>query len=497
MLQFKNLFLWSQTHPLLAINLNMKHKYQILKSIVAGVLIGFAQSGYCQVYRYMPVDQTISSQKIPAWAQPIYNYQVDDHRIDFPQPFIAQFIGDLVDSEKLATTSLFISKLDKDVKTYQFESKFRMPDYPDISFEPRNFKEDKLDEYKVFVQTRKHSLESSDIFKQQNYLLKAQEQFAFAHPGIVALSWDSIPDAPIPGRYGFLKRRSARDGINLLLHEHSYNTQPSLKKVTISKGPWTLGGTENIQLSQGYIDNWVKGGESNVSLASDLRLNANFNKGKHEWENYIIHKVGVISTDNDKGRVNTDLIEINTKYGHKASEKWYYSFLYNFKTQFFYGYDKADDDKSDPVSGFMAPAYMSFALGMDFKPSKKFTLLLSPVTTRITLVADTIKFDQTKFGIPEGKSSEVVNGISVVNNFEYEMSKEVKLSSRLDAFYQYLGKVPVGQQRQVQIDWEVIMDMRINRFFSTRLLAHARYFTNESDKIQFRQNFNIAFKYHF
>jgi hypothetical protein len=67
----------------------------------------------------------------------------------------------------------------------------------------------------------------------------------------------------------------------------------------------------------------------------------------------------------------------------------------------------------------------------------------------------------------------------------------------LDAFYQYLGKPKKGDDRQVQIDWEVIADLKINRFLSTRVLAHLRYFTNESDKIQFRENFNITFSYNF
>ncbi len=430
-------------------------------------------------------------------AKAFYKYQDIEKFNQFTQSYIAGCIHCNLEREVLFETQLFLPLQQYGVETYKFDPIFRMPQYPDIQYLPGKYWQRRIDEYTQLMQSNRHYNTYAEAFEERYPIADVKQAFVFSHPEHIKLSWDSIPEPPVIGRRGFLKRRSASEGISLLLRSNTYDTHPSLEKIKVLKGPWSIGGTENIQFAQGYIDNWVKGGESSITLSSDLRLNADYKKGKHEWENYIIHKVGIISTENDKGRVNTDLIEINTKYGHKASAKWYYSFLYNFKTQLFYGYAHADKDKEAPVSGFMAPAYMSFAIGMDYKPSRKFTLLLSPITSRITIVNDTVKFNQTKFGVPENKSSHVVNGISVVNNFEYLISKEIKLSSRFDAFYQYLDRIKDEDGPQVQLDWEVILDMRINRFLSTRLLAHARYFTNESEKLQFREDFNIAFRYHF
>ncbi|WP_430817925.1 DUF3078 domain-containing protein [Carboxylicivirga sp. N1E11] len=428
------------------------------------------------------------------WYSSFYRYQTNEAKTTLKPMFLKDYIIKHVDRESIFAVHLFPPLVDKKVKTYRFAPKFRVPSYPEIKFVPRNSAEETLNAYQDFMQGQQLSKSYADVFSKRYFIAEAHDRFMFTHLSSMGAVWDSIPDAPKLGEDGFLERRSAQAGIRTLLHNHSYETQTNLEKISIKTGPWTFEGTENILLSQGYVDNWVKGGESNVSLGSDLRLTANYKKNKHEWDNYIIHKVGIVSTETEKGKVNTDLIELNTKYGLKASQKWYYSFLYNFKTQFFYGYDKPD---GDPVSGFLAPAYMSFAVGMDYKPDKKFTLLLSPITSRLTLVANTRKFDETDYGIQEGRNGNIVNGISVVNNISHNISREFKLSSRLDAFYQYLGKPDKDKDRRVQIDWEVILDMKINRFLSTRILGHLRYFTNESDKVQLRENFNINFSYNF
>ncbi|WP_430814675.1 DUF3078 domain-containing protein [Carboxylicivirga sp. RSCT41] len=470
---------------------------KVISFFIIGLSVALSVNAQWQSYgfdwRNWSGDSTISQ----PWHGLFYNYQDADRYPVFETLYIARYINNSVERDKLFENYLFSPLQDNRLKTFRFEVKFRMPDYPDISYEPSEFKKQKLIEYEELMRSTALSNTYKEVFGERFFIAEARDNYMFSHPGNISVSWDSIPDAPQPGRNGFLQRRSAMDGISMLLRDKTYDTHPSLEKVKLSSGPWTLKGTENILLSQGYVDNWVKGGESSISLGSDLRLSANYKKGKHEWDNYIIHKIGVLSTENDPGRINTDLIEINTKYGHKASEKWYYSFLYNFKTQFFYGYDKDDVEKETPISGFLAPAYMSFAIGMDYKPNSKFTLLLSPVTTRLVLVNDIDKFDETDYGIEEGKRTNVTNGISIVNNFSYEISKQIKIASRLDAFYQYLDKVKAGEDRQVQIDWEVIADMRINRFLSTRILGHLRYFTNESTRVQIRESFNITFSYNF
>lgn len=348
-----------------------------------------------------------------------------------------------------------------------------------------------LEEYLIFwehpgrVDTLYDELDESPI-------KKAMSRIVIEKPFLTDEMWDSIPDPPkISYGDGYIEKKTADDVISKLIKWESPETKKQLDKKEGIKRNWTFGGTENIQFSQAYAENWVKGGENSVALLSDLRVNARYKKNNVEWESYAIHKLGILQTEEKKGRVNDDLIELNTKYGLKAGKKWFYSGLFNFKTQFFDGYKKNDIDKENPISGFMAPGYVTMALGMDYK-EKNFTLMLLPFTNKLTIVADTVKFDQTRYDVDEDKKTDNMGGASLVNKFNWKMSKDFNLASNLDFFYEYMGR-----DNQIQAEWELILDMKINIFLSTRISTYLRYYKNESEKLQMREIMSISFSYKF
>jgi len=319
---------------------------------------------------------------------------------------------------------------------------------------------------------------------------KINEDFFISHPHLVKYILKTVPE---PHRLitdrKHLKRRSAQEGIvDLLITE--INKPEKLDKRIKEKGPWTIGGIESVQLSQAYLSNWTKGGENSIALRSDLQINANYTEKKVEWENYIRHKIGIISSESYATQINTDQIEANSKYGIKASKRWYYSALFDFKTQFFNGYN--NKARENVISSFMSPAYLTLAVGMDYKKDKTFTLLLSPWTSKLTYIMDTARVDPANYKIPDGKKVAFNNGASLVNNIDWKISTELNLKSKLDAFVGYLNK-----HNSTQIDWELIFDMRINRFLSTRINTQLRYFDNESNKLQFKEYFAINFNYKF
>jgi hypothetical protein len=319
-----------------------------------------------------------------------------------------------------------------------------------------------------------------------------REQLLIDQPFLTEELWDSIPDPPQLSRGGgFLEKRNANEGFRKLLQWDNPETQKQLDQRADIEKIWTYGGRENVQFSQAFQENWVKGGENSVSLLSDLRLQATYKKNKVEWESYGIHKLGILNTEDNEPRVNDDLIELNTKYGLSAGRKWFYSGLFNFKTQFFDGYEDRDVLKENPVSGFMAPAYLTLALGMDYKEDN-FTLMLLPVTSRMTIVADTTSYDQTRYKLPEDRKTHSMGGVSLVNKLEWEFAKGFNLASKMDLFYEYMRS-----DNQIQAEWELMLDMKINVFLSTRIGTYLRYYSNESEYIQFRENLSISFNYRF
>ncbi|WP_291859943.1 DUF3078 domain-containing protein [Marinilabilia sp.] len=371
--------------------------------------------------------------------------------------------------------------------TLKYKKRDSEPFFDDVSVNLRN----PIKEYHHFL---KHPLGADTLITElaQPPVEHLMNEILYQHPDMTDELWENIPEPPgFSFGEGYIKNRSANESMERLLLWETPETNRKLEKKDAIQRQWTYGGTENIQVSQAFQENWVKGGENSVSLLSDLRLQARYKKNNVEWESYVIHKLGILNTEGNTSRFNDDLIELSSKYGLSAGNKWFYSGLINFKTQFFDGYESRDVEKENPVSGFLAPAYLTLAIGMDYK-EKNFTLMLLPVTSKMTLVTDTVKFDQTRYKIAEDRKADNMGGASLVNSFSWSLARDFNLESKMDFFYEYMRN-----DNQIQAEWELILDMQINVFLSTRIATYLRYYSNESEYVQFRENLSISFNYRF
>lgn len=393
------------------------------------------------------------------------------------------------------TSKLFLSpyaqpsRWDKPRKTmiHALSLKYRTPNYGQIRYNPVYLSANYLPNTNTSRLYGTKQLELNSFNAPAPALLeKASNQLIFKNPSLVRHQWDKIPS---PHRFVMegvlLDKKAAQEAFQIA----TLDVNRKLEKPKVTKPKWTYTGVEALQLSQTYFSNWVKGGQNSVTLLSDLRATANYKQGKVEWDNKGIHKVGILNSQGERSRIVDDLIQISSKAGLNASKKWYYSTLFDFKSQFFYGRDKKDWNKI--LSGFMSPAYLTFAVGMDYK-TKDFTLMLSPITSKTTLVLDTINVPKSRYNIPDGKRSYSQTGASLNSSFKKKINTEFSLTSNFDLFYGYMAGQP-----QTQMDWELIFDMRINKYLSTRLNPTFRFYDSESSKLQWKENFSVVFSYKF
>ncbi|TFG89570.1 MAG: DUF3078 domain-containing protein, partial [Candidatus Atribacteria bacterium] len=145
---------------------------------------------------------------------------------------------------------------------------------------------------------------------------------------------------------------------------------------------WKFSGITSLNVSQLSLTNWAAGGDNSLSGNALINLAANYAKEKTSWENKLILGFGLNKQGNDPTRKSDDQIDFASKLGFKASEKWFYTGLLGFKTQFAQGYDNPGDVDRLKISNFMAPGYLSFSLGMDYKPSEVFSVFLSPISSK-------------------------------------------------------------------------------------------------------------------
>lgn len=369
-----------------------------------------------------------------------------------------------------------------------------LPYRMNVSYRPTDIKRRQLRDYQ---RSFRRFASVSDAHRRLDEMAMSiedvQQQYAAQHPDMVQYSWDEIPEPYKDIRDG-KKLSHRKDEMQLLAKELNRSNKDDLRVKQLPKeeeSPWTVSGEENVQLSQLFLANWVAGGETSLTLLSDMRFKAYYSKDRHSWENELTHKMGFTQTKALGFRVTNDAFNLSSKYGYNAVSKWYYSAKNTFKTQLFKKYDDDDEDKEEPLSALLSPAYIQFILGMDYKKTD-LSVLLSPYTLNITLVMDTTDVDASDYSIPDGRKADVMTGFSVTVTWKKKLTEDITYTTETELFMEYFEK-----DGKKQFDWENIIDMQINRYLTTRFLLELRYYDNESTKFQMKENFSVAFKYSF
>lgn len=174
---------------------------------------------------------------------------------------------------------------------------------------------------------------------------------------------------------------------------------------------WKLGGTTSINFSQVSLSNWAAGGKSSASGTFLFNSFANYQKDKISWENALDLGYGLLKENGDESVKTDDKIDFSSKLGLKSKGKIYYTALLNFRSQFANGYNYPD--RENEISKFSAPGYLTMALGLDYKPSDRFSIFVSPLTGKMTVVTDDVLSDAGAFGVDPGKKSRSELGVFV------------------------------------------------------------------------------------
>jgi len=250
---------------------------------------------------------------------------------------------------------------------------------------------------------------------------------------------------------------------------------------------WDFELSSAFTLNQTYLTNWTKGGESSFSTVLDLLGTSTYNnkEAKTQWISTMRLDFGTISTKENGFRKNQDLLEINSKYNRNAWGKIGASASFYMKTQLANGYNYPND--SVVISRFMNPATLTVGLGFEYKPIKNTSINIAPLSYKNTFVLDTAEIDQTIHGIEKGEMTKQEMGAQIVMNNKFSPFKDLSIESRLRLFSNYLN-----HPQNVDVDWELILDQKINWFFTIRLNLHLIYdddvrfpvFDSEGEPIQ-------------
>jgi hypothetical protein len=269
---------------------------------------------------------------------------------------------------------------------------------------------------------------------------------------------------------------------------------------------------------------WAKGGLSSYSFNGILGMYANYVKGKISWDNNLDIGYGMIK-QGEREALNSqpwlksdDKVQFNTKFGYQIKDKKIsLSSIINFKSQNAPGFEHPND--SVLTSNFLAPGYLVFGAGLDYKPNSNFSFFMSPLSTgKITFVNDQALSDAGAFGVDPGSRMRVEFGGFIkliykkdnLSKVEGSALNDISFQTTLDLFSNYLNN-----PENIDVNWGVLIGLKVNKYISATITTNIIYdddvnFTIEEKdadgnvigshlgpRTQFKEALGIGFSYKF
>ncbi len=274
-----------------------------------------------------------------------------------------------------------------------------------------------------------------------------------------------------------------------------------------AKEGWTKKGVLGLNMGQVALSNWQGGGQSSISGTSLLSLSRNYKKGKTAWDNSLDLAYGLLSQDNGPFIKSDDRIELNSKYGRqfKNNDKLYYGGLVNFRSQFAPGF--ATVAQQDLISRIMSPAYITAAIGVDYKPTNALSFFFAPVSYRGTVVLDPALNALGAYGVTANENIRHEMGGLVMIKFQDDLMENINLKTQATFFSNYLDR-----PENIDVLWDLLLTMKVNKYINASIGTTLIYdhdiniatddnndglFDVTGPKIQFKEVLNVGFSYTF
>ncbi len=301
----------------------------------------------------------------------------------------------------------------------------------------------------------------------------------------------------------------------------SDDLQKDLKvKGDIKDDGWKKGGLINIGINQAMLENWAAGGER-LSFAANGQVNAYLNRRKggtlFEGTLDLYYGLNYVASNDFVPRKLDDRMDLSVRYGTQpstwsASKKkikkyTYFTGLFRFQSQFTKGYNyELPAWRTNPISDFLSPAYFTLALGAEYRPSDNFSLFVSPLAGRFTLVNARYTAFGPAFGVQKGKTSRMELGAYFTTKYKTNLGKNIVYNTRFDAYANYLAKNTIengivtykDNPGNIDLLWDHFFAMKFNKFLGAGLGITLLYDNDQpaqKTKKTTDEKGNIVYKY--
>ncbi|GCD77465.1 hypothetical protein JCM31826_09470 [Thermaurantimonas aggregans] len=273
---------------------------------------------------------------------------------------------------------------------------------------------------------------------------------------------------------------------------------------------WMFDGIYNLAVAQTTLTNWAAGGNNNFNISGVLRQRAGKAFNGWNWFNLLEANLGY-NFQQDVTVKTDDRLEFTTRLDRALGEsKWNASLFGNIRTQFADGFRNPADTVR--ISTFMAPAYVSYGLGLTNTSIKDLAIYISPIQVKQTFVLDDSLFEKDQFfkkEIPNvsrfskgGVRTEMGAFVELI--YKKKLQNNVDIFSKLNLFSNYLDR-----PQNIDVNWDNIIVFKLYKYLSVSFQLQMIYDddvlvkdTNGDGKanapaLQIRQILGVGFSYSF
>ena len=154
--------------------------------------------------------------------------------------------------------------------------------------------------------------------------------------------------------------------------------------------------------------------------------------------------------------------------------------------------DVGNDKDGNSISHFFSPAYFQLGPGMLWKKSNNLSVNFSPATAKLIIVHPHFTDFGSSFGVLQGDSSRFEFGASISGYYKMNIMANISIENRLNLYSNYLD-----QPQNVDIDYQMNILMRINKYVSANLALQGIYDDNTIKALQVREVFGLSANYGF
>lgn len=247
----------------------------------------------------------------------------------------------------------------------------------------------------------------------------------------------------------------------------------------------------------GFSDNWKAGGVNVVSWSALFNAKLEFKNAKIGWTNDLQTQYGQTNTKDIGTRKSLDRIFFESKLSYTITPVWNVFGAVSLISQFADGFDyKKKGDGSDSlvfISAFMSPAYITEALGLEYKPAPYFSAQFGLAAFRQSVVMnqDLYRNATLLYGVNKGEYFRGQYIFQFIANFDKEIFKNVTLKVRYMQLQDYQQMDKKGMVSRLDAN----LLAKVNRYLNVNIGTVMLYDYDQVDRLQYSQVMGLGLLY--